>query len=1140
MRLSGVTADHYVLRGLSESVRRELCGIVDSPKCSTLSQAMVVDEIFSTLDNRYGKTWTTPDALRRWQSFSQSTNQSVSDFLSQFDKEKSIYESVTSKQLEESELVAKLLDAADQSIALKLQESHGSRTRSLSLEDVKADLLHFEKLNKKISRIFGGSINRRDAAKSQANKTSEQNNQERNDHKQELTPSSSNSDRKVIPRGRCYRCFVKGHNADQCQSGSIADYSSRCPKCGSYHAVEVCSWSEDDLSCGYCSARDHRSSVCTAPCTGKSDQESVHVVDASVISPISTSVAFSPCTVDFSVAGKQLSCLVDTGADVGLLDSSLVAELPDIARFSVGTILLNGVATSGIHAKEESVILPFLSVEGARPTVLLGRNSIAMVQEVGMLALSSLLTCDTNRAREMLRLCSARYHEPLCPTLSSEISSFGDGSQSVSTNFAGLTGKGENPDASILSWHKGDIALVRDSSGSDVLSDNDFVALPPPESTVGYSAGASVAPLIFPVDGNYRVHHIQVSTDLMIQTVNRLTDDLAGKPIPVQNAPGYVLYVCRCGEGDSLDTLEQKFKFEIDWPMDTSGGASWDSTRMVNSPSDEEKSILFEETKMYCSNNWWQPDPLPRPKGMPEGTIFPIRQLAKTTPIRPVLDFRVPNRVSPRASSSSNSVLDCHRQLLAALRPGHTVRQLDLKQNSFFPQLETIKILTDSTVAKSVGLPKVKSNRGIDYVVLRRLYESIDHIAGRLNRFADRLSSIHEDISSGSVDVHLASLSGPVSNEEVMAIQQADPLISSIIAKMSSGLDLYGPLPCSTNGARFVLSTACLLTRYTELVSLCSARADEVSRGISIAFSRWGYPVNIRVAPRTVIHDNGAQLLTEAVQAALHAWGFKGRTIMSRAPWVGGFYEVRHRLITSALRSLSAESSASQWHLDLPLIQLRLNLQPNEDSGFTPHALVFGYDAIFPASLSLLCSKPEICDRIGRDDISTDAMIELLNSLRVTLIVTDVGDLVLVRNPRRTQLDTDWRGPFRIKKILGSATFDVDTADSKIPRNQHQRNLKRWFGEDGEFSNEDVDDICDGDGHDLREDTFYGLLNKVFGRPLGHKILAVYRLSGSSVERVMDVNDEPFPVFIEPPLVRLGQLRTRAQLKRLKEWLSSG
>ncbi|KAF4648503.1 hypothetical protein FOL46_002822, partial [Perkinsus olseni] len=107
-------------------------------------------------------------------------------------------------------------------------------------------------------------------------------------------------------------------------------------------------------------------------------------------------------------------------------------------------------------------------------------------------------------------------------------------------------------------------------------------------------------------------------------------------------------------------------------------------------------------------------------------------------------------------------------------------------------------------VAKSAGLPKVKSNRGIDYIVLRRLHETvrettallrslnftvaIEHIPGRFNSFADRLSRLHEDITLtvAQIGVSTASSSEPLDIDDVKDIQQADPLITSVIAKLTN------------------------------------------------------------------------------------------------------------------------------------------------------------------------------------------------------------------------------------------------------------------------------------------------------------------------------------------------------------------
>ncbi|EER01357.1 hypothetical protein Pmar_PMAR004231 [Perkinsus marinus ATCC 50983] len=635
MRLQGVTALHYVLRAVCDSVRRELWGIIQSPECISTSIEVVLEKIFSTLDTRFGKSRFISDALRRWHSFTHKKPQSICAFLATFDKEKSFYESATGRTLEEVDLVARLLDAVDPTLALKLQESHGSRVRSLSLEEIKSDLIFFEDLTKKAAGLSSPSIsssttavsgNRQDGSRKHSTKSSlKQENPKQKDVDQSTTVSS----KKVIPRGRCYRCFGENHNANKCEAGAIAEYSSRCRNCGNYHATDACSLNPDDLVCGYCAGKGHRSSVCTATRSGKGQQQQdVHVVDVASKLPISTSVPFSPCTVDLFLSGKKLSCLVDTGADVSLIDSSLLPELVGIKRFPVSTIVLSGIATSGIEAREEvlipvsdslgqSIILPFLSVNRARPSVLLGRNGIAMLQAAGMIMLTSLLAASGTSSGDMIKMCSDRYQEAECPSFLCPSTALDSGSLPVSTNFVQSIGQGETSDinASLLLWHKSDAALG-DFSESSVPHEGDFVALPSRDLGVKVTMPISVPPLIFPTEGCYRVHHSEVTINCMVKTIDQLVSDLGKKSIPVENAPGYELFISRCDTGDALDTPEQRYKFEIDWPMEPSAKASWDSTRMMNSLESSEKALLKKETDMYLSNGWWTPDDGARPKGL--------------------------------------------------------------------------------------------------------------------------------------------------------------------------------------------------------------------------------------------------------------------------------------------------------------------------------------------------------------------------------------------------------------------------------------------------------------------------------------------------------------------------------------------
>ncbi|KAF4726439.1 hypothetical protein FOZ63_019574, partial [Perkinsus olseni] len=191
-------------------------------------------------------------------SFKQESSETMSSFLAKFDSERSLYEGVTGRRLEDVDLIARLLSAVKPRLALKLQESHGSKVRSLSLDELKSDLIFFERLLKKSDAAATGS-------KPQGSKSNGKHPHGGESGSSKPNDQGKNDDKKNLPKGRCYRCFESGHNANSCPADSVADVAERCGKCGNYHPSSICSVNIDDLLCGYCHNRGHRASVCTAP-----------------------------------------------------------------------------------------------------------------------------------------------------------------------------------------------------------------------------------------------------------------------------------------------------------------------------------------------------------------------------------------------------------------------------------------------------------------------------------------------------------------------------------------------------------------------------------------------------------------------------------------------------------------------------------------------------------------------------------------------------------------------------------------------------------------------------------------------------------------------------------------------------------
>ncbi len=72
-------------------------------------------------------------------------------------------------------------------------------------------------------------------------------------------------------------------------------------------------------------------------------------------------------------------------------------------------------------------------------------------------------------------------------------------------------------------------------------------------------------------------------------------------------------------------------------------------------------------------------------------------------------------------------------------------------------------------------------------------------------------------------------------------------------------LDIIGPLPKGKGGCRYVLTTACMATRWVDGVPLRRATAKEVADGCLTLFSRMGIPLKI-------LSDNGTQFVSSLLK----------------------------------------------------------------------------------------------------------------------------------------------------------------------------------------------------------------------------------------------------------------------------------
>lgn len=131
------------------------------------------------------------------------------------------------------------------------------------------------------------------------------------------------------------------------------------------------------------------------------------------------------------------------------------------------------------------------------------------------------------------------------------------------------------------------------------------------------------------------------------------------------------------------------------------------------------------------------------------------------------------------------------------------------------------------------------------------------------------------------------------------------------------GIDLYGPLPCTANGNRWIIVAVDHLTRYAETAALASAAARDVAAFILRHFIlRHG-------APRELLSDRGRVFLSDVIHELLAACRTIHRTTTAYHPQTNGLTERFNRTLGDML-TMYVASDHSNWDDVLPLSLTRI------------------------------------------------------------------------------------------------------------------------------------------------------------------------------------------------------------------------
>ena len=168
------------------------------------------------------------------------------------------------------------------------------------------------------------------------------------------------------------------------------------------------------------------------------------------------------------------------------------------------------------------------------------------------------------------------------------------------------------------------------------------------------------------------------------------------------------------------------------------------------------------------------------------------------------------------------------------------------------------------------------------------------------------------------------------------------PVITEPFEKVA--FDLVGPFP---RGAKYLLTTICLASKYPDAVPLRDISAESVAEGMIEVWSRTGIP-------RLVLTDQGRQLLSKLVRQLSTRLGVSQVKTSPYHPQSNGALECFHGTLVPMPRKTI--SNKFTWTKQLKYCLFALRGMPNRDSGYSPHEVVFGTH--LPSPLTFLYDYP--------------------------------------------------------------------------------------------------------------------------------------------------------------------------------------
>uniref|UniRef100_A0A1B6H681 RNA-directed DNA polymerase n=1 Tax=Homalodisca liturata TaxID=320908 RepID=A0A1B6H681_9HEMI len=256
------------------------------------------------------------------------------------------------------------------------------------------------------------------------------------------------------------------------------------------------------------------------------------------------------------------------------------------------------------------------------------------------------------------------------------------------------------------------------------------------------------------------------------------------------------------------------------------------------------------------------------------------------------------------------------------------------------------------------------------------------------------------------------------------------PLNSNLSSRPMQKLymDIYGPLPASSNRMQYILIAVDDFTKYNWIMPLRKCTSGNVINALeNNIFKNFSLPEEF-------VTDNGTYFVSEEFKNYLFNLGIKQRTIIPYTPQ-GNKSERQIRNLNQILTAYYHDCKKN-WDKDLYHVQMALNTCHNESIKSSAFELMFSFKA--NDGLSLKWQIKDICDEKWSKDKNAK-MVEAIQNLKRQNELNSrrnrynrnhrqlkMYDVVYCRiTNQRYKLDLKYEGPFRIISIISSNSYVV-------------------------------------------------------------------------------------------------------------------